>query len=113
MQRTGTGSLVRTLLGIAGSFLVFLSPIINQMHSARSDIAAIGMTIGVGLAVPSLLGGIFGAIVSYWKRRFGGTFMLLAGLWGFISVFVGGGWGFLGCILLIGCAISAFWHRLD
>ena len=99
-------SLVRTLLGISGSVLVFFSPWIN--HAGWVDVF-----FGELLGVPVFLGGMFGAVVSYWKRRFGAIFMLLAGVFGFVVVSGGGGWAILGCLLLIGCAISAYWDRLD
>jgi len=109
-----TSFLIRTLLGILGAVLVFLSPTFSHIGRSQSEITGLLVGLGVMLSMPTLLGGAFGAIVSYWKRRFGGVFMLLAGLWGFIPSFTGGyGWGFLGSFLLIGCAISSFWHRLD
>lgn len=105
---------IRTLFGIVGATLVLIAPILSHSGQSQSEISGLLVGLGMAFSIPTFLGGVFGAIVSYWKRRFGGMFMLLAGLWGFVPSATGGyGWGFLGSLLLIGCAISAFWHRLD
>jgi len=89
----------RTLLGIVGAVLIFVAPALSG-----TDLFHIMSTLGFGL----MLVGIFGAVVSYWKRRFGGVFMAIAGAFGFIV----GGWAILGSLILLGCALSAFWHGL-
>ena len=113
-RRVKTRFPFRVFLGIVGAVLIFASPLVSHSRISSLEVQGPLLVVGVGLAIPSLLGGVFGAVVSYWKRGFGGIFMLLAGMWGFVpSISCGNGWGFLGSIVLIGCSISSFWHRLD
>lgn len=102
-----TNALLRTFLGISGAILIPASPALSHMTSFS---AFFGTTFGM----LCFLGGFVGAIVSYWKRRFGGTLMLLAGLLGLIVATRGTGvWAIVGSLLLIGCSVSAYWHRLN
>lgn len=105
-HRVRIWSLLRTSLGILGTFLIFMSP---ELSHVKWVTAFFTMAFGV-ISLPS---GIFGAIVSYWKRRFGALFMLVAALIGFfVYMGGGGGWALLGVVLLLACSLSAFWHKI-
>jgi hypothetical protein len=103
-KRNFSFRLIRTLVGIIASFLLLFSP-----NLASDKFTA--FFVGSAFAAPAFGLGLFGAIVSYWKRRFGAAFMFVGALFG-IGLIPLGSLAVIALIMFAFCIISAYWHAI-
>jgi hypothetical protein len=94
--------LIRTIIGIIASVLLLLS--VGLAQTSFMTVFA-----GSAFAAPGFFFGLFGAIVSYWKRRFGAIFMFIGALCG-IVLLPFGGLAVLALLMFLFCIISSYWH---
>jgi hypothetical protein len=99
-----TFRLWRTIIGCIASFLLIISVATKQQDFMT-------MFAGSAFGAPGFLFSLFGAIVSYWKRRFGAIFMFIGFLFG-LGLIPFGGLAALALLMLLFCIISSYWHVL-